>query len=55
MKIYILDENGEQCAVGQTGELYISGAGLARGYLNRPELTSERFIANPFDQIGRND
>src|SRR5208283_2228544 len=22
--------------------------GLARGYLNRPELTSEKFIANPF-------
>ncbi|MEJ6487889.1 non-ribosomal peptide synthetase, partial [Nostoc punctiforme UO1] len=26
--------------------------GLARGYLNRPELTSERFISNPFG-VGR--
>jgi thioesterase domain-containing protein/acyl carrier protein len=32
------------------GELYIGGDGLARGYLNRPELTSERFVANPFNE-----
>ncbi|MCP4137438.1 MAG: non-ribosomal peptide synthetase, partial [bacterium] len=28
--------------------LCISGPGLARGYLNRPELTSEKFMENPF-------
>ncbi|MGH8718224.1 MAG: amino acid adenylation domain-containing protein, partial [Burkholderiales bacterium] len=34
--------------IGVPGEIHIGGAGLARGYLNRPELTTEKFIRNPF-------
>jgi amino acid adenylation domain-containing protein len=47
-QIYLLDEQLQPVPIGIPGELYISGDGLARGYLNRPELTSQRFIPNPF-------
>lgn len=33
---------------GETGELCITGPGIAAGYLGRPELTSEKFLANPW-------
>jgi amino acid adenylation domain-containing protein/thioester reductase-like protein len=47
-QIYILDVNLGPVPVGISGDLYIGGDGVSRGYLNRPELTTERFIPNPF-------
>jgi len=47
-QIYILNEQGRPVAENVIGQLFIAGEGLARGYLNRPQLTSERFIDNPF-------
>ncbi|MBN1040279.1 non-ribosomal peptide synthetase [Clostridium botulinum] len=47
-RIYILNSNKLQ-PIGMPGELHISGNGLARGYLNKPELTSEKFVDNPFE------
>lgn len=45
---YVIDAAQKLCPVGIPGELCISGIGLARGYLNQKEMTSEKFIPNPF-------
>lgn len=47
-RVYVLDEQLRLLPVGASGELYIGGVGLARGYLNKAELTSQKFIPNPF-------
>src|SRR2546427_764634 len=43
-----MDENMQKVPIGGLGEIYIGGAGLARGYRNRTDLTSEKFVPNPF-------
>lgn len=47
-QVYILDKYAQPCYLGVAGELYIGGKGLSRGYLNRDDLTSEKFIVNPY-------
>lgn len=46
---YILDENMKETGVNEPGELCLGGRSIARGYLNREDLTSEKFIKNPFE------
>ncbi len=50
-RVYILDANLQLVPVGVPGNLHIGGVGVARGYLNRPELTSEKFLPDPFDSL----
>ncbi len=47
-RAYVLGLHGGPQPLGVTGELCLGGVGLARGYLNRPEITSEKFVADPF-------
>ncbi len=47
-RIYVLDEQQRPVPDGDVGELYVSGVNVARGYLNLPELTSQRFLPDPW-------
>jgi D-alanine--poly(phosphoribitol) ligase subunit 1 len=47
IKFFIIKDD-RLLPIGETGELCISGIGLARGYINNPELTSKKFVDNPY-------
>jgi amino acid adenylation domain-containing protein/non-ribosomal peptide synthase protein (TIGR01720 family) len=46
--VYLLDAKMQPVPDGETGEIYIGGAGVARGYLNRSDQTDRKFVKNPF-------
>jgi acyl-coenzyme A synthetase/AMP-(fatty) acid ligase/acyl carrier protein len=50
-QLYVLDENKQPVRPGVTGELFIGGVGVGLGYLNRAELTTERFLPDPFSGV----
>ena len=48
---YVVNPDGRPFTLvpdGEEGELWIGGIGVAAGYLNAPELTTDKFIVNPF-------
>lgn len=47
--VFIVNEKGEEAAVGEEGELYARGSFLAFGYYNNPEKTAEAFVQNPLN------
>ena len=48
-QFYILDPQLQSPPLGAIGEIYIGGESLSAGYWGQPELTTERFIASPFE------
>ncbi|KAI9034906.1 uncharacterized protein KD926_005038 [Aspergillus affinis] len=51
--IYLLrPDTNEQVPIGVAGEICIAGPQVSRGYLGDTDLTSKRFVRNPFDSTG---
>lgn len=48
--VLLLDNKKRITPYGVVGEIYVGGTGVSLGYLNREELTTTRFIQNPFNK-----
>ena len=53
LSVHVLDAHRRPVPIGVPGEMYVGGAGVARGYLHRPELTTDRFLLDPWKPGGR--
>lgn len=51
-RVYLLNDSLVPVPAGETGEIWIGGAGVADGYLDDPERTAERFVPDPFAADG---
>lgn len=48
MQMLVLTPTGHLAGVGEPGEIFVRSPHLARGYLGDDELTTARFLPNPF-------
>jgi len=51
--IFLLDERMRPVSTGETGEIYIGGAGVAQGYWNDPVMTAACFLPRLDGKPGR--
>lgn len=51
-RVYVLDGALRPVPPGVVGDLYIAGTGLAQGYTGRPDMTSLRFVPDPYTGSG---
>ncbi|MEI6277734.1 MAG: amino acid adenylation domain-containing protein, partial [Prolixibacteraceae bacterium] len=49
--VYVLNTEFQPVPIGYPGELFIGGDGLGKGYFNLPEMTSEKFLPDPYSPI----
>lgn len=50
--VYLLDDEGREVSVGETGVMWAGGAGVTRGYVQLPEKTAEKYQLDPFTNNG---
>ncbi|MFW5968626.1 MAG: AMP-binding protein, partial [Persicimonas sp.] len=46
--VYVLDEDGKPCDIGEIGEMWAGGRCVTAGYLNNDVLNKERYRPDPF-------
>ncbi len=51
-RVYVLDDDLAEVAPGDSGELFIAGAGVARGYVGDQALTESAFLPDPHGAPG---
>src|SRR4028118_1208005 len=51
-QVYVLDRRMEPVPIGVSGEIWVASQSMSRGYHLRPDLTSEKFLPNPFGAPG---
>jgi amino acid adenylation domain-containing protein len=55
VQLLVLTREQRLAGIGELGEIAVRSPHLAAGYLGDADLTRERFLANPFGEVGTND
>ncbi|MBV6655015.1 MAG: amino acid adenylation domain-containing protein, partial [Mameliella sp.] len=50
--IYLVNENGQFCKTGETGEIWVAGVGVGRGYVKTTPKNKGRYTTDPFHPDG---